>query len=184
MKKNLKVFGSMIDDRQILIGQSVQLFGYLVYRIFSPPDQTHIPHKSSVSIVLHNALPHSFIKIANSLLFLIQMFSFMLILTIKRILRRNILNFKGVSIFAIFIVFISIFSLNVNYLSFLNNIYNDDCLICDTGYDNYDYNSDLSIFDIYQIPSNDHINFSPPTKICFFSPCDLTYRISTRAPPV
>jgi len=124
----------MIDIRQILIGPPVKLFRYLAYLIFLPPDSTHIPHKSSISIIMHNALPHFSIKIANSLLFLIQMFSFILITTLKRILKRNILNFKGVSIFAIFIVFISIFSLNVNYLSFLNNIYNDDCLITLCGY--------------------------------------------------
>lgn len=81
MKKNLKAFGSVIDVRQILIGPPVQLFGYLAYLIFPPPDQTYIPHKSSISIILHSALPHFFVKIVNGLLFLIQIFSFILITT-------------------------------------------------------------------------------------------------------
>ena len=87
------------------------------------------------------------------------------------------LNFYSVSIFAIFIFFISIFSFNVNYLHVLNNIYNDDCLICDTGYDSIDDVSDLSIYDVYQILSNDLIIFIAPIKNV------LTYKISTRAPP-
>ena len=138
MKKNLKAFGRMIDGRQILIGPPVRLFRYLIYLISPPPDQTHIPYKNSINIIIHNALLNFFVKIANILLFLLQMFSFILITALKRIFRRKILNFKSVSIFAIFIVFISIFSLNVNYLNFLDNIYNEDCLFCDIGYDSID----------------------------------------------
>ena len=173
----------MVDLRQILIGLPVRLFGYLVYLIFLPPDQTHIPHKSSIRIIIHNALPHFFVKIANSLLFLIQKFSFILITNLKRILRRNIFNFNRASIFVVFIVFISIFSFNVNYINFLNNIYNDNSLICDTGYDSINDFSNLSIYDVYQAPSNDFIIVIVPTKTIFINPYDLTFKISTRAPP-
>ena len=147
-------------------------------------DQTHIPYKSSISIIIHNALPHFFVKIANSLLLLLRMFSFILMTTLKGILRRKVLNFKNVSIFAIFIVFISIFSLNVSHLHLLNNIYNDDCLICDTGHgSSIDDVSNLLIYDVYQVPSNDFIIVIAPKKNVFFNPHDLAYKISTRAPP-
>ena len=173
----------MIYHRQILIGRPVQLLGSLAYLIFPPPDQTHIPNKSSIRIIIHNALPHFFVKIANRLLLLIQMFSFILISTLKRFLRRKVLNFKIVSIFAIFIVFISILTLNVNYIKFLNNIYNDDCLIYDTGYDSMVDVSNLSIYDVYQVPSNDFIIVIATTKNEFFNPHVLAYKISNRAPP-
>ena len=142
------------------------------------PDQTYIPYKSSISNIIYNALPPFFVKIANSLLLCIQMFSFILITTLKRILRRKVLN-----IFAIFIVFISIFSLNVNCPHFLNNICNDESLICDTGHDSIDDVSNLSICNVYQIPSNDLIIFIAPSINIFFNPHVLAYKNSTRAPP-
>ena len=174
----------MIYHRQILIGRPVQLLGSLAYLIFPPPDQTHIPNKSSIRIIIHNALPHFFVKIANILLDLIQMFSFILITALKRIFRRKILNFKSVSIFAIFIIFISIFSLNVNYLNFLENIYNEDCLFCDIGYDSIDDVLNLSIYNVNQIPFHDFIIVIFPTKSVFLNPQFLlAYKISSRAPP-
>ena len=97
MKKNQKAFGCIVDIRQILIGLSVRLFGYLVYLIFPPPDQIHISYKSSVNIIIHHALPNLFVQIANSLLFLIEKFSFIFIANLKRILRWNILYFNSVS---------------------------------------------------------------------------------------
>jgi len=217
MKKKQKEFGSMVDVRQILIGLPVGLFGYLVYLIFPPLDQTHISHKNPIKIIIHNALPNFFEQIANSLLFLIQMFSFILtkagrlfyqkiaalIISVycflsgcilksgkiinssflKRIHRRNIFTFNRVPIFAIFIVFISIFSFNVNYLYSLNTIYNDDCLICDTGYDGIDDVSNLSVYDVYRVPSNDLLIVIVPIKNVFINPYDLTFKISTRSPP-
>lgn len=183
MKKKQKEFGSMVDVRQILIGLPVGLFGYLVYLIFPPLDQTHISHKNPIKIIIHNALPNFFEQIANSLLFLIQKFSFILITNLKRILRRNIFNFNRVSIFAFFIVFISIFSFNVNCMNILNDIYNDDCLICETSDGSIDDVSNLSIYDVYQAPSNEFITVIVPTKNALISPYDLTFKISTRAPP-
>jgi hypothetical protein len=183
MKKYQKAFGSMVFIGQILMGLPVLLFGYLAYLIFPPPDQPHIPYKNSIRIIIHNVLPNFFVKIANSLLFLIQKFSFILITNLKRILRRNIFNFNRVSIFAFFIVFISIFSFNVNYLYSLNTIYNDDCLICDTGYDGIDDVSNLSVYDVYRVPSNDLLIVIVPIKNVFINPYDLTFKISTRSPP-
>ena len=183
MKKNLKAFGRMIDVRQILIAPPMRLLGYLIYLISPFPDQTHIPYKNSINIIIHNALPHFFVKIANILLDLIQMFSFILITALKRIFKRKILDFKSVSIFAIFIVFISIFSLNANYLQFLKSTYNEDWFFCDTGYDSIDDILNLSIYNVYQVPSDDLITFSAPTKNIFINPYDLTFKVSTRAPP-
>lgn len=183
MKKNQKVFGSMVGISQILIGLPVSLFGYLVYLVFPSPDQPHIPYKSSIRIIIQDILPDFFVQIANSLLSLIQIFLLILITNLKRIHRRNKLNFNRVSISVIFIVFISIFSLNVNYINFINNINNDDSLICDTGYDSIDDVSNLSIYDVYQAPSNDFIIVIVPTKNIFINPYDLTFKISTRAPP-
>lgn len=183
MKKNQKVFGNMVGIRQILIGLPVSLFGYLVYLVFPSPDQPYIPYKSSIRIIIHDILPDFFVQIANSLLSLIQIFLLILITNLKRILRRNKLNFNRVSLFVIFIVFISIFSFNVNYINFINNINNDDSLICDTGYDSIDDVSNLSIYDVYKAPSNDFIIVIVPTKNIFINPYDLTFKISTRAPP-
>jgi hypothetical protein len=217
MKKNQKAFSSMIDVRQFLIGPPVQLLGYLVYLIFLPPVQTCISYKSSVRITINNVLSGFFTKIANSLLSLIKIFSFILItagwlfyhkigalfISIycflsgcilrlreifnssfpKQILRRNIVHFNYISIFVVFIVFISIFYGNVKYLNLLNNIYNDHRLICDTGYDSIDDVSNLSIYGAYQVPSNDFITIIVPTKSILIDSYYLTFKISTRAPP-
>ena len=101
----------------------------------------------------------------------------------KKILRRNIVHFNYVSIFAVFIVFIYIFSANVNYLNLLNNIYNDDRLICNKGYDSIDDVSSLSIYGVCQVPSNDFTTIIVPTKSIFINSYDLTFKTSTRAPP-
>ena len=207
----------MIDVRQFLNGPPVQLFGYLVYLIFLPPVQTCISYKSSVRITINNVLSGFFTKIANSLLSLIKIFSFILITTgclfhqkisalfipiycilsghiselrkifnstfPKKILRKNILHVNHISIFVFVIVFISIFCGNVKYLSLLNNIYNDHRLICDTGYDSIDDVSNLSIYGVYQVPSNDFITIIVPTKSILIDSYYLTFKISTRAPP-
>jgi hypothetical protein len=158
------------------------------------PYQRHIPYKSYIGIIKHNAIAYFFVKISSSLLFLIQMFSFILITTLKRNLRRKVLDFKSVSIFAIFIVYISIFSLNVNYLHSLDNIYNDDHLvcetvhnddffICDTTNSSIDDVSNLSIYDVHQVPPNDFITVFTPIDYVFFNPYVLGCKISSRAPP-
>jgi hypothetical protein len=168
MKKHPKAYGSMIDVRQVLIGPPVQLFGYLAYLIFPPPDQTRIPYKSSIRTIRPNTLSDFIVKIAYSLLFSVK---------------TNILKFNRLSTFAALIFLTSIISFNVNYINFVNNINNDDCLICDTGYDSIDDVSNLSIYDVYQVPSNDLIIVIVPTKNVFIKPYYLTFKIPTRAPP-
>ena len=106
-----------------------------------------------------------------------------MITTLKIILRRNILNFNSLSIFAVFIIFISIFSFNVNHINFLKGIYNDDHLICDTTYNSIDDVSNLSVYDVNQIPSNDLVIVIAPIKNVSINPYDVTCKISTRGPP-
>ena len=168
MKKNQKAFGNMIDVRQISIGPAVQLFGYLAYLIFPPPDQTRIPYKSSIRTIGPDTPSDFFVKIAYSLLFS---------------MKRNILKFNRLSTFAAFIFLISVFSFHVNYLYGLKIIYNDDFLICDTACDSIDDVSNLSVYDVYQNPSNHLIIFIDPAKNIFSNPHVLTTKISTRAPP-
>jgi hypothetical protein len=168
MKKNPKAFSSMIDIRRVLIGPPVQLFGYLAYLIFPPPDQTCIPYKSSIRTIRPNTLSDFLVKIAYSLLFS---------------MKRDILKFNRLSTFAAFIFLISIYSFNFNYINSLNNIYNNDCLICDTGYDSSDDVSNLSIYDVYQIPPNEFIIVIVSTKNVLINQYELTFKISTRAPP-
>ena len=173
----------MIDVRQILIGLPVRLFGYLVYLIFPPPDQTHIPYKNSIRIIIQDVLPDFSVKIANSLSFLIQIFSFIFITNLKRILRRKILKFKSASIFAVFVFFNSILFVNGNYNHLVNNVYHNGSLICDKVFDNADSDSDLLIYDEYLIPSNNYIIFASSTKGNFLNPYFLTCKNCTRAPP-
>jgi hypothetical protein len=87
------------------------------------------------------------------------------------------------SIFVAFIFFISIFYFNINYLNFPYNIYNNDCIVCDTGDDSIDDVSNLSIYDVYQAHSNDLIIVIVPTKNVSIKPYDLKFKIFTRAPP-
>ncbi|MEJ2731549.1 MAG: hypothetical protein P8185_24070, partial [Deltaproteobacteria bacterium] len=160
--------GSMVDIRQILMGLPVRLFEYLSSLIFPPPDQTHIPNKSCIRIIIHNALSDFFVKIAHSLLFS---------------MKRNILKFNRLSTIAAFIFLISIISFNVNYLYVLNNIYNDDCLICNTGDNNIDDVLNLSSYDVYQISSNFPIIVIASTNNVFIHPYDLTFKFPNRGPP-
>lgn len=103
---------------------------------------------------------------------------------IKRISERNILKSKRVSILVIFIFVIPILSDNVNYDHRVNSIYNDGCPFCNTACSKANDDSNLSIYDVYQLPSNGQIVFKPSTKKVFITPYILSYRISTRSPPV
>lgn len=158
----------MIDIRQVSIGPPVQLFEYLSSLIFPPPDQTYIPYKSPIRTIMPNIPSDFFVKIAYSLLFS---------------MKRNILKFNRLSTIAAFIFLISIFSFNANYLYVLNNIYNDDCLICDKGDNSIHDVLNLSSYDVYQISSNFPIIVIAPTNNVFIHPYDLTFKIPTRAPP-
>ena len=79
MKKSLRVFCSIINLHQILIGLSVLLLGTLVYIVDRPPDQTYFVYKNSINISLHDTLPILFGFIGYSLPSFIHVFSFILI---------------------------------------------------------------------------------------------------------
>jgi len=79
MKKSLRVFCSIINLHQILIGLSVLFLGTLVYIVDRPLDQTYFVYKSFANISLHNILPNLFGFIGNSLPSFIHAFSFILI---------------------------------------------------------------------------------------------------------
>ena len=79
MKKSLRVFCSIINLHQILIGLSVLLLGTLVYIVDRPPDQTYFVYKNSINISLHDTLPNLFGFIGYSLPSFIHVFSFILI---------------------------------------------------------------------------------------------------------
>jgi len=81
------------------------------------------------------------------------------------------------------ILSISILSVNINYHHFVNSIYNDDGLFCDTLFRKTDYDSKISIYDVYQLPSYDKIVFISLTKNIFISSYFLVYKFSARGPP-
>lgn len=79
MKENLKVFGSMVNNRQILIGLTALVTGALVYLVDRPPDQTYFIYSCPFEVSLFKTFPNLFGFIGNSLPAFIHVFSFILI---------------------------------------------------------------------------------------------------------
>lgn len=181
MKKNLKAFSSMINVCQILVGLTVLLLATWIYTFSRPPDQFNFFFKNSENINLRGIL-QNLSKIIRDCVFKLR--DLLHSSFIKKIYWRNLLKFKNVSILSIFIFFISILSVNANYHHFVNSIYNDDDLIFDSIYSRADNDLNISIYDVYRIPSNDNIIFPVSIKSISINLHVLIHKFSTRAPPV
>ena len=92
--------------------------------------------------------------------------------------KRNLLKLKQLSIFIVFIFFVSILSVNYHYQE--NRIFQDDSLIFDT----VDDHSNLSTCDRYQILLNSRFITTIIIAKDVFKPRNLTCKFFTRDPPV